>query len=66
MEAGGADLDGHAAGDFAHGDEEWEGAVWELDGFVGDGDGVGVDDGLGEGFGGGEVEEGEEDLVGAD
>ena len=31
----GADLDGHAAGDFAHGGEEREGAVGLADGFVG-------------------------------
>lgn len=66
LEVGSADLDGHAACDFAHGGKEGEGAVGELDGFVSDGDGVALKNGLGEGFGGGEVKESEEDLIGAD
>lgn len=37
-----ADLDGHAAGDFGHGGEDGKRVVGELDGFVGEGDAVGI------------------------
>ena len=59
-----ADDDGHAAGDFGHRFEERE-AAFDVDGFVGDGGDLGIEQALGEWFAGGEVEVGEEDLAGA-
>lgn len=58
-----ANLDGHAASHLAHRREEREAAISQLNCLVGDGDAVGFDDSLCEGFGGGKVKEGEEDLI---
>jgi hypothetical protein len=60
-----ADEDAHAPGNFAHRLEQRETAI-DFDGFVGDGGHAGAEEGVGEGAVGGEVEEGEEDLAGAE
>jgi hypothetical protein len=62
----GGDLDGHLAGDLAHGSEERERAVGEFDRLVGDGGDALGEQGVGEGLLGGEVEVGEEEEVGAE
>ena len=61
----GALLDGQPPGHFAHRREEREAPVRALDGLVGEGDRVGLAEGVGQIGHGGEVEEREEDLVGA-
>src|SRR5262249_7800731 len=65
LEKLGAFLDAHAAGDFAHGREQGQGAVAIADGLVGDGGDAGGEDSVCELAVGGEMEIGEDDLAAA-
>ena len=62
----GAHLGREPAGDLAHRRQQGQAAVRELDRFVGDGGGAGLDQGLADSGVGGEVQVGEEHLIGAE
>ncbi len=61
-----AHLDGHAAGDFAHGGEQWEGSIGIVNGFVGYAVDLGLEHAVGEFGQGGQVEVGKENEAGAE